>query len=371
MIRTTTTQTLRLCVPVHPRSIVQPHCRHLTTLYPAVIMSRRSTRLSSGQLSSSPISSTTTLPQYTRYSTEAGPSNLTSYSDPIQEQRKDAIPSFEEWTTSALQAEVKRYGFKVSRKRSTLIDQLKAVYEALHRPNSSCEAPVARNEAENIPVEAEIKQGGRTKRKLVLPESAASAKGLGKGKGRRSDPFVLDASSDSDASLSSPSAPIQGANGGYGEEQEEIGDYTAQLELEALSATDGSSSPSSSDVPLSTHTSPSKPRRGRPPSRSRSPSTSSLDVPLASTTTAETEGEPTEPTPALAETMTTAIRSTPIVWDRILRYEPISFDEFVSIATQNELQMDTGKRKDELRTWLDRQCICFYSNDLTGPRSRH
>lgn len=68
--------------------------------------------------------------------------------------------------------------------------------------------------------------------------------------------------------------------------------------------------------------------------------------------------------------MTTAIRSNPALWHRILKYEPISFDEFVSIATQNGLSMAVGKSKEELRTWLDRQCICFYSNDLTGPRNR-
>ncbi|EST08333.2 Structure-specific endonuclease subunit Slx4 [Kalmanozyma brasiliensis GHG001] len=198
----------------------------------------------------------------------------------------------------------------------------------------------------------------RAKRKLILPDSSIAREfaAEGKGKGRKSDPYVLDVSSDSDQ----PSSPV--ASGVQA--SEEAGDYTLQLELEALSATDGSI-PSSPDVPLSTTSSPLKPRRGRSRSLSTSP-----DIPLA-TSLAEEEELAVEPTPALATTMTTAIRSNPALWDRVLKYEPISFDEFVSVATQSGLSMAAGKSKEELRTWLDRQCICHYSNDLTGPRSRH
>lgn len=305
-----------------------PHYLCLPFLLPAHTMSRRSSRLSGHLSGSSPPSSLEVFHSNRTLSTDAaaGPSS-----------RADAtsIPYFEEWPTEALQAEVKRYGFKVSRKRATLIDQLKAVYEALHRSKAAFEAPTGNGDAAAAATEAA--PVARTKRTLILPastsgmESAAVGKGKGKGKGRQSDPFVLDADSTSDSSSDSVTLASNGAN-------EEAGDYTAQLELEAQSATDGSSS----DIPLSAH-----PPEGDAP-------------------------EPAvEPTAALADTMTSAIRADAALWGRVLRFEPVSFDEFVSIATQSGLGMDTGKRKDEVRTWLDRQCICFYSNDLTGPRSRH
>ncbi|KAJ9475514.1 hypothetical protein PHBOTO_005607 [Pseudozyma hubeiensis] len=313
-------------------------------------MSRRSTRLSGDLPSPFPTSVNGVFSN--AFSTEAGPSTNSLYAH-TQEGRESTTPDFEEWPTAALQTEVKRYGFKVSRKRSTLIDQLKAVYEALNRSKVPFEAP----EPHDQTIEVGTEESARRRRKLVLPnatQAEVTAVKKGKGKGRKSDPFVLDISSDSDTShLSSTNDPA---------DVEEQGDLTAQLELEAASATDGSSS--SSDIPLSTTASPSKQPRARP--RSPSSLSSSSDTPLASLVEVAVE-----PTPAVAETMTSAIRSNPTLWGRILRYEPISFDEFVSIATQNGLEMDSGKRKDELRTWLDRQCICFYSNDLTGPRSRH
>ncbi|GAC97693.1 hypothetical protein PHSY_005280 [Pseudozyma hubeiensis SY62] len=346
MIRSAFIGTLHCSVPTSS----SPSSRCLGFLYPPLKMSRRSTRLS-GDLASPSLTSVNGFRSNT-FSTEAGSSTNPLHTN-AQEANGSAIPDFYEWTTPALQAEVKRYGFKVSRKRSTLIDQLKAVYEALNLSKVAFEAPALDEQA----TEAEAEGCTRGRRKLVLPNATQAedpAAKKGKGKGRKSDPFVLDASSDSDTSqLSSEN---DSAN------SEQPGDLTAQLELEAASATDGSTS--SSDIPLSTSASPSKQPRARP--RSPSSVSSSSDTPLASQIEVAVE-----PTPAVAQTMTSAIQSNPTLWTRILRYEPISFDEFVSIATQNGLEMDSGKRKDELRTWLDRQCICFYSNDLTGPRSRH
>ncbi|CBQ69935.1 conserved hypothetical protein [Sporisorium reilianum SRZ2] len=308
-------------------------------------MSRRSSRLSASQPSSPP-SSTISTPKALSTNAAAGPSSSSARVNTNDKDEAGSIPYFEEWPTEALQAEVKRYGFKVSRKRTTLIDQLKAVYEALRRSKAVFEVPVEQHEATITTAPAAVK---RAKRKLVLPASTPGsdvAVGKGKGKGRQSDPFVVDGdSTDSDSVVLASNAVA--------------GDYTAQLEREALSATSGSNS--DSDIPLSTTPSPLKPR---PRSRSRS---SSPDIPLSHL---PPDPEAVEPTAALAETLTSAIRTDPAVWARILRYEPISFDEFVSIATANGLDMDSGKRKEELRGWLDRQCICFYVNDLTGPRSR-
>ena len=344
-----------------------PQTRCLSFLYPSRTMSRRSTRLSGGPTTSdSPAT--------------AGPSRWTSNSatnrssTSTQSETNGSTPYLEEWTTEALQAEVKRYGFKVSRKRATLIDQLKSVYEALRRSKIPFEQPsdVAQDTPPPMYTQAEQAKATRTKWKLVLPEATADSIGKGKGKGRKSDPFVLDDIS-CDSSSSSSVSVLIATNGG----EEEPRDYTAQLELEAASATDGELSPPlssvssspSSRLSLSASASPTKPRRRRSHSTA---SSSSADAPLSTLTAPpEDESAAVDPSLALAETMTTAIRSDPSVWSRILRYEPISFDEVVSIATQSGLAMDTGRSKEELRTWLDRQCICFYSAELIGSRSRH
>lgn len=359
--------TLRTGVTAHQQLLLRLHPHHLPFLLPSPNMSRRSTRLS-GQLASSPPSSIESSNASRAFSTSA--SAAAGSSSSVQRQKKadpnavDSSTPLEEWSTADLQAEVKRYGFKVSRKRATLIEQLRAVFAALQRTD----APLSRIGPMNVAPVAAKMTPPRTTRKLILPDpptTALKTKAKGKGKGRQSDPFILDVSSDSDL----PSSPVPVAiNGQASNDSEgEAGDYTAQLELEALSATSGSPSiPSSPDIPLSTSVSPVKQRRSRSRSLSSSP-----EVPLSASLAAEEDVEAVEPTAALANTMTTAIRSNSALWDRILKYEPISFDELVSVATQNGLSMAAGKSKEELRTWLDRQCICFYSNDLTGPRSRH
>nr|CDI55997.1 bsp1 protein [Melanopsichium pennsylvanicum 4] len=317
-----------------------------------------------------------------------------------------STPDFDSWSIPQLQAQVKKYGFKVSRKRVTLIDQLRAVYEALGRSGIVLEPtpiqyPASLSDSALEPSTAmQVGEVNRrtTRRRLVLPEQSGAPhivgkERKGKGKGRKSDPFIVDdLSSSSPSSVSSSSSSLasvimdQEAKNG----EQEAGDFTALLEREAASATSGSRSPatlnspsssSSMDIPLSASTSPHKPHRHqRSPLRSRSRSQSSDDIPLSTlnpihafinTADEENSEPPPNPSPALAETMTQAIKSDFSVWTRILRYEPISFDELISIATQNGLTMDTGKTKEELRAWLDTQCICFYSAQLTGSRSRH
>lgn len=348
----------------------------LPFLYPALIMSRRSTRLSAGHDASPlPIASRS----YT-LDADAGPSSLPAHKLVGID---GGPPKFEEWPLAELQAQVKRYGFKTSRKRSTLVDQLRAVYDVMGRARTRSAAETSHViEPEH---EAESSTGKRKPRKMLLSnmtladsdgegaaEATGKAKAMGKakGKGRKSDPFLIDASSESSSESVILAENADSAN------SEEAGDYTLQLELEAHSATDGALS-SSEDVPLSTTASPRKKTRRKSRSLSPSSCSSSADVPLSTLTSAALEeaedggGEAVDPSPALAETMTTAIRSNAELWARILRYEPISFDEFVSLATQSGISMDSGKRKEELRTWLDRQCICFYSAELTGSRSRH
>ncbi|SPO31257.1 uncharacterized protein UTRI_05934_B [Ustilago trichophora] len=336
-------------------------------------MPRRSTRLSAGH-DASP------LPIASRSYTSDADADLPSLPAHKLAGIDGRAPDFEEWPLARLQSEVKRYGFKTSRKRSTLVHQLQAVYDVMGRARNS------RSDVETSQViepEAESSVARKGSRKLLLPremladsdsEGAAKSKapGRGKGKGRKSDPFLIDVSSES-----SPESVVLAENADV-TSGEEAGDYTLQLELEAQSATDGALSSSSEDIPLSTTASPRRTTRQKSRSLSPSSSSSSADVPLSTFTTVlaseeaqDGGGEAVDPSPALADTMTAAIRSNAGLWTRILRYEPISFDELVSLATQSGLSMDSGKRKEELRTWLDRQCICFYSAELTGSRSRH
>lgn len=64
-----------------------------------------------------------------------------------------------------------------------------------------------------------------------------------------------------------------------------------------------------------------------------------------------------EPTPAH---FAQAIRSSIPLWTRILRYEPVPFDEVLSTIHRYRIQLD---KTDTLRAWLDAQSICFYTPD--------
>jgi hypothetical protein len=72
---------------------------------------------------------------------------------------------------------------------------------------------------------------------------------------------------------------------------------------------------------------------------------------------------------AVAKQLLEAVRSDADVYRRILHFEPISFDEISSLAKRANVQ---GLRnKEMLRNWLDVQCICFYTAELTGQRQRY
>lgn len=73
--------------------------------------------------------------------------------------------------------------------------------------------------------------------------------------------------------------------------------------------------------------------------------------------------------PALvAKKIHDAILANEDLYDRILLFEPISFDEALSTVKQAGV---TIRSKEVLRNWLDVQCICFYTAELSGPRYRY
>lgn len=64
-----------------------------------------------------------------------------------------------------------------------------------------------------------------------------------------------------------------------------------------------------------------------------------------------------------------AIMSDEDLYRRILLFEPIPLEEVSALAKKAGVQ---GLRSKEiLRNWLDVQCICFYSGELTGQRYRY
>lgn len=65
------------------------------------------------------------------------------------------------------------------------------------------------------------------------------------------------------------------------------------------------------------------------------------------------------------EPLCTAIFSDTELYQRILRMEPISLDEFMSVAQRSgTLTGSMTRNRARLRTWLDTQGICFYEADL-------
>ncbi|PWN37335.1 uncharacterized protein FA14DRAFT_159433 [Meira miltonrushii] len=64
-----------------------------------------------------------------------------------------------------------------------------------------------------------------------------------------------------------------------------------------------------------------------------------------------------------------ALMSDENLYRRILLFEPVPFEEVSALAKKAGVQ---GLRSKEiLRNWLDVQCICFYSGELTGQRHRY
>nr|XP_019008744.1 uncharacterized protein I206_06426 [Kwoniella pini CBS 10737]OCF47525.1 hypothetical protein I206_06426 [Kwoniella pini CBS 10737] len=59
------------------------------------------------------------------------------------------------------------------------------------------------------------------------------------------------------------------------------------------------------------------------------------------------------------------------LWLRILRYEPINFDELISKSIANGIDKQRKTWKKDLKKYLDMQSISFFTEDPTGQRRRH
>lgn len=80
------------------------------------------------------------------------------------------------------------------------------------------------------------------------------------------------------------------------------------------------------------------------------------------------EAAPSAVPAALDASLRRAVMADAQLYRRILLYEPISFDEMSSVAQRAGIKV---RNRNELRSWLDAQSICFHSAELTGARSRH
>ncbi|WWC87235.1 uncharacterized protein L201_002123 [Kwoniella dendrophila CBS 6074] len=59
------------------------------------------------------------------------------------------------------------------------------------------------------------------------------------------------------------------------------------------------------------------------------------------------------------------------LWMRMLRYEPINFDELVSKSIATGIDKEKRGWKKDLKRYLDLQSISFFTEDPTGQRRRH
>ncbi|WVN90439.1 uncharacterized protein L203_105675 [Cryptococcus depauperatus CBS 7841] len=87
------------------------------------------------------------------------------------------------------------------------------------------------------------------------------------------------------------------------------------------------------------------------------------------TKTSKTKGNKVESEASLNDQFHDMIMKDKDLWVRILRYEPISFDEIVSKAIAAGVSKKGWKKA--LKRYLDLQGVTYYTEDPTTQRSRH
>ena len=226
----------------------------------------------------------------------------------------------------------------------------------------------------------------------AAPRKAQSSKGKGKGKRK--------ALSDSD----SDDIPLVLSSPGTSSEMERLTGEMRLTQTDELSASGQKVQkvPRKRGRPPGSKTTKSKEKPGRATSKAkgkgknakrtgRNPDSEDSSDEATDDSGEEEEDEEEEEEqvafPSLSEAtsiqLKRAIRADAQLWRRILLMEPISLDEFVSIANRPArtdsagtgpsgagLAVKTGKQRAELRTWLEMQGICTYADELTGARRR-
>lgn len=248
-----------------------------------------------------------------------------------------------EWSLSQLQSEAQRYGFRKSKDRAVLISQVEAVHKALAERRREQESRAARQ-----PFDADL---------LISDESSLS---------------VVALSDDEEDRVG---------------EMDEVGDLTAALLAEEHGQEIAATIPTTQQAGAQGRTVALAERQSahlHSPAPSRSGSGSedgdcggneedsgddSHDDEEESPHVATAQPNMGRVPPAVAQQLHAAIVADEDLYARILLFEPVSFDEVSSTAKRAGV---TGLRsKETLRNWLDVQCICFYSAELTGQRQRY
>ena len=208
-----------------------------------------------------------------------------------------------------LRKEVSKYGFRPSKSRKVMIEQLKNVYQAIRDAKTRKEVEVGETSS--------LFSSSPPSSMLILPPETPTI---------------------------SRDAP--GMSEKVGSQPVERLAYSSEEDAEV---TEGSNSAQSEDE------SDDEPLANR----------SLRDVVRSSTANVAFGSVPAE----VSQQLHDAIISDEDLYRRILLFEPISFDEVNSLAKKAGIQ---GLRsKETLRNWLDVQCICFYSTELTGQRQRY
>lgn len=237
---------------------------------------------------------------------------------------------FLDMTLAELQAEVSKYGFRPSKRRSLLLKQLQGVQHALEQA-----AGQEQTLSEDL---SSILSSSPPSSSLVRPHARQE---------------TVDLISDDDE-----------------DESGEMGDLTmAMLNEERAGRITGSTGSSVDD-----RHSASAPNEASEDDAEDLDGLSDGDENGERAALAPLRGTANEPAlgtvpAAVAQQLHDAVLADEDLYRRILLFEPIAFDEFSSLAKRENVQ---GLRnKETLRNWLDVQCICFYSAELTGQRTRY
>lgn len=261
---------------------------------------------------------------------------------------------------SRLQKEVSKYGFRPSKSRKVMVEQLQNVYKAIRDTQRG-------KDAGNGDTSSLLSSSPPSSLLLLPPETPTISRNVCRNQftDRQQMNEVVTIQSDSD---NSGLLSDGGLNRVPNDHQVAIGDLTMAMmrELEDQSNGDTREGLSSSDKDLINDSEQSDSESSDEDDEVL-PNQSLRGV-IRTSTANQATALGTVPA-EVAQQLHDAIMSDEDLYRRILLFEPISFDEVNSLAKKAGVQ---GLRSKEiLRNWLDVQCICFYSAELTGQRQRY
>ncbi|MCO5596198.1 hypothetical protein L7F22_050258 [Adiantum nelumboides] len=265
-----------------------------------------------------------------------------------------------------LRKEVSKYGFRPSKSRKLMIEQLENVYEAIRNAK---QRKVAEGGGDTSSL---LSSSPPSSMLLLQPETPTIARNTS-GKGRKAankltnsrqakEVVTIELDSDISGLLDE-----DGTSSAENDDPVEMGDLTMAMMRESERET-RQKSPHSSKEDLGEESEASNSTGSDDESDDEALANRSLRGVIRTSTANQATALGSVPA-EVAQQLHDAIMSDEDLYRRILLFEPISFDEVNSLAKKAGIQ---GLRsKETLRNWLDVQCICFYSTELTGQRQRY